>query len=186
MTADAWNEDARGIWQRQESVVTRMSADEMRARAARWNTAFDRTNWIAFACAGVLGLFFVPMLLIVPTTIQRIGAAIGIASVVYLVGVGVRIASGRWVDGGATCLRAYAAQLERRRDADMGAARTILLMMTGCALLNSPGHWVAWTLQAASQFGAGVFVFVYIRRQASRFQTRIDELSRLDDAAGQE
>ena len=33
MTADLWSEDARGIWQSQESVVTRMSADDMRARA---------------------------------------------------------------------------------------------------------------------------------------------------------
>lgn len=186
MTSDRWSEEARGIWQGQQSDVRRLSAEDMRASANRWNTAFDRTAWIAFACAAVLGLFFVPMLLIVHTAIQRIGAAIGIGSALYLVGVGVRIASRRWVEEGATCVRAYMAQLQRRRDADMGSARTIMLMMTGCALLNSPDHWLAWTLQAASQFGAGVFVFVYIRRQASRFQTRIDELSRLDDAAGQE
>ena len=180
MTADLWSDDARGIWQGQESVVTRMSVDEMRARAGRWNREFERTNWIAFACAGVLGLFFVPMLLITQTTLQRTGAAIGIASAIYLVGVGVRIASRRWVDESATCVRAYKAQLERRRQADMGSARTIVMMMTGCALLNTPGHLAPWILQAAGQLGAGIVVYVYISRQAARFQTRIDELTRLE------
>ena len=53
MTADLWSDDARGIWQGQESVVTRMSVDEMRARASRWNREFERTNWIAFACSSL-------------------------------------------------------------------------------------------------------------------------------------
>jgi hypothetical protein len=180
MTADSWSEDARGIWQSQESVVTRMSADEMRARASRWNREFGRTNWIAFACAGVLLLFFILMLMINQTALQRVGAAIGIASAAYLVGVGLRIASRRWVDESATCIRAYKAQLERRRQADMGSARTILLMMTGCALLSSPGDWIPWTLQVASQLGAGIVVYVYVSRQARRFQARIDELTRLE------
>ena len=155
--------------------------DEMRARASRWNREFEGTNWIAFACAGVLLLFFVPMLVISETTLQRAGAAIGIVSAAYLVSVGLRIASRRrWVDESATCVRAYKAQLERRRQADMGSARTILLMMPGCALLGSPGDWGSWALQAVGQLGAGIIVYVYISRQARRFQARIDELSRLE------
>ncbi len=51
MTADVWHDDARGIWQSQESVVTRMSGDDTRARAERWNREFGRTRWIAFVCA---------------------------------------------------------------------------------------------------------------------------------------
>ena len=92
MTADLWGEDARGIWQSQESVVTRMSAEDMRERADRWDRAFRGTNWIAFACAGVLLLFFTSMLAIHQTTLQRTGAAIGIAAGLYLVFVGVRVA----------------------------------------------------------------------------------------------
>ncbi|AMY07464.1 hypothetical protein LuPra_00637 [Luteitalea pratensis] len=181
MTGDAWGDDARGIWQSQESAVTRMSMEEMRARARRWNREFEGTNWIAFACAAVLLLFFVPMLLISETTLQRAGAAIGIVSAAYVVGVGLRIASRRrWVDDSATCVRAYKAQLERRRQADMGAARTILLMMTGCALLGSPGDVGSWALRAVGQLGAGIVVYVYISRQARRFQQRIAELDRLD------
>jgi hypothetical protein len=181
MTADLWNEDACGLWQSQQSVVTRMSADDMRERAKRWNREFEGTNWIAFACAGFLLLFFLSMLVINETAIQRVGAMIGIVSALYLVGLGLRIASRRrWVDETATCVRAYKAQLERRRQADMGSARTILLMMTGCALLNSPGDWLPWTLQAASQLGAGILVYVYLRRQARRFQTRINDLTRLE------
>ena len=180
MTADLWSEDARGLWQSQESVVTRMSADDMRARANRWNRAFESTNWIAFACAGFLLLFFVAMLAINQTAIQRVGAAIGIVSALYLVGLGLRIASRRWIDETATCVRAYKAQLERRRQADIGSARTILLMMTGCALLSSPGDWVPWTLTVASQLGGGIVVYVYLCRQARRFQTRINELTRLN------
>ena len=54
--------------------------------------------------------------------------------------------------------------------------------MTGCALLSSPGSWMAWTLQAATQAGTGVIAYMYITRQASRFQVRIGELTRLDGA----
>ena len=107
MTADLWSEDACGLWQSQKSVVTRMSADDMRERATRWNREFEGTNWIAFVCAGFLLLFFVSMLVINQTAIQRVGAAIGIVSALYLVGLGLRIASRRWVDETTTCVRAY-------------------------------------------------------------------------------
>lgn len=180
MTADRWSEDAQGIWQSQESVVTRMSADDMRARADRWNREFDATNWIAFACAGFLLVFFAWMLVINQAPLQRLGALVGIASAAYLTRVGTQIAGRSWVDNGATCVRAYKAQLERRRQADVGSAWTILLMMTGCALLSRPGDWGPWTLQAASQLGTGVLVYAYIRRQARRFQMRIDELTKLE------
>jgi hypothetical protein len=180
MTADPWIEDARGMWQSQESVVARMSADEMRARAERWDRAFSGTNWIAFACAGVLLACFVWMLVVHHTALQRVGALVGIGAAAYLTAVGMRVASRRWLDGGATCVRAYKAQLERRRQADLGAARTILLSMTGCALLSTPVAWGPWTLQAAGQLGAGIITYAYITRQARRFQVRIDELTRLE------
>jgi hypothetical protein len=157
-----------------------MSADDLRARAHRWNRELDGTNWIAFACAGFLLVFFVWMLVIHQRTLQRLGAIVGIVSAAHLAGVGMRIAGRRWVDAGATCVRAYKAQLERRRQADVGSARTILLMMTGCALLSSPEDWGPWTLQAASQLGTGILVYAYITRQARRFQMRIDELTRLE------
>jgi hypothetical protein len=180
MTADPWSEDARGIWQSQESVVTRMSAQDMRARADRWSQELDGTNWIAFACAGLFLVFFVWMLVIHQRALQRLGAIVGITSAAYLTGVGMRNAGRRWVDNGATCVRAYKAQLERRRQADVGSARTILIAMTGCALLSSPQDWGPWTLQAASQLGTGILVYAYITRQARRFQVRIDELTRLE------
>jgi hypothetical protein len=180
MTPDSWSEDARGIWQGQESAVTRLSAEDMRARADRWERAFDRTHWIAFACAGVLALFFGWMLVIEQAALQRLGATIGLASAVHLVAVGLRVAGRGWVEDGATCIRAYKAQLERRWYADRGAARTILLSMTGCALLTSPGDGASWALQAAGQMGAGVITYAYVSRQARRFRTRIDELTRLE------
>jgi len=180
MTADPWTEDARGLWQSQESVVTCMSADDMRARADRWDRAFAGTNWIAFACAGLFLAFFAYMLVINHTALQRLGAIVGIVAAAHLVAVGIRIADRRWGDAGATCVRAYKTQLERRRQADLGAARTILLSMTGCALLTSPENWAPWALQAASQLTAGLAVYAYLRRQAKRFQARIDELNELD------
>lgn len=180
MTADLWGEDARGIWQSQESVVTRMSAEDMRARADRWDRAFRGTNWIAFACAAALLLFFVAMLAVNETTVQHVGAAIGIAAALYLVVVGVRVARWPALDQGATCIRSYKLQLERRRLADLGSARTILLSLTGCALLTEQRDWFPWTLQAAAQLGAGVVAYVYFSRQARRFQARADELTRLE------
>ena len=51
------------------------------------------------------------------------------------------------------------------------------MAMTGCALLSSPGNWMAWTLQAVTQAGTGVIAYMYITRQARRFQVRIDEYS---------
>jgi hypothetical protein len=180
MSPDLWIEDARGIWQSQESVVTRMSADDMRARAERWNREFSGTNWIAFAGALVFLIFFGWMLAIHSTALQRVGAIVGLVSAVYLTAVGMRIASRRWVDDRATCVGAYKAQLERRRQADVGSARTILMAMTGCALLTTPADWVPWTLQAAGQLGTGILVYAYISRQARRFQARIDELTRLE------
>jgi hypothetical protein len=180
MTADLWSEDARGIWQRQESVVARMSAADMRARADRWDRAFRGTNWIAFACAGVLGLFFAAMLIVDRAPLQRAGAIVGLASAAYLVVIGVRVAR-RPADEGATCVRAYKLQLERRRLGEIGSARTILLSLTGCALLTDQQAWPAWTIAAAAQLSAGVIAYVYFSRQARRFQARIDDLTRLED-----
>ncbi len=180
MTADLWSEDAQGLWQSQESMVTRMSAEDMRIRAERWNREFRATNWIAFACAAVLGGFFAWMLVVDHTTLQRIGATIGLAAAAHLVFVGLRVAKGRWLEEGATCLRAYKLQLQRRYVADQGSARTILLSLTGCALLADPGNGVSWGLTAASQLAAGVIAYVYFSRQARRFQVRIEELTRLE------
>ena len=55
--------------------------------------------------------------------------------------------------------------------------------MTGCALLTEQGDWLPWTLQAAAQVIAGAIAYVYFSRQAGRFQSRIDELTRLEDDA---
>ena len=183
MTADPWDEDARGIWQSQESVVTRMSAADMRARAERWDRAFGQTSWIAFACAALFFAFFGAMLAVHHTALQRAGAVVGLAAAAYLVALGLRVSGPRWVEDGTSCVRAYKAQLERRRQADVGAARTILLAMTGCALLTEPAAWVLWTLVAASQLGAGLIAYAYIHRQARPFQVRIDELTRLENEA---
>jgi hypothetical protein len=181
MTADLWNEDARGLWQSQESVVTRMSADDLRARADRWNREFRRTTWIPFGCAAVLLSFFVLMLVINQTVLQRAGALVGVGAAIYVAIAGVRMASRRWVDAGATCVRAYKMQLQRRHDADVASARTILLTLTGCALLTEPREWLPWLLQAATQLSTGIIAYVYILRQARRFQSRIDELDRLEE-----
>ena len=181
MTADPWIEDARGIWQSPDADVTRMSAGDMRARADRWRTEFARTNWIAFACAGLLLAFFGLMLAIHQTALQRTGAVVGIAAAVYLAAAGLRISSRRLSDDSATCIRAYTSQLERRRRADMDSARTIVMVMTAAALLSEQAGWGAWVLQAGSQLAAGAIVYVYVARQARRFQQRIDELTGLEE-----
>jgi hypothetical protein len=49
---------------------------------------------------------------------------------------------------------------------------------------TSPEDWLPWTLQAASQLAAGLIAYAYLSRQARRFQTRIDELTRLEAANG--
>lgn len=180
MTADLWSEDARGIWQSQESVVTRMSGEDLRERAKRWNVAFARTKWIPFACAGVLLAFFILMLFVGHGRLQHAGALVGVTAGIYLSIVGVRLAGRRWVDDGATCVGAYKLQLERRRQAETASARAILLSMTGCALLSESADWMPWLVLAASQLAAGVIAYAYITRQARRFQQRIDELARLE------
>jgi hypothetical protein len=180
MTDDSWSDDARGLWQGQESEVTRLTAHDMRALAHRWDRAFAGTNWIAFACAALFLAFFGYMLAIHDAALPRAGALLGLVAAVYLLLVGLHVARDRWVEDGASCVRAYMAQLERRRQADMGSARTILLAMTGCALLTSPGDWGPWALQAATQLGAGILAYAYVSRGARRFQARIDELRRLE------
>jgi hypothetical protein len=180
MTTDLWSEDARGIWQSQESVVTRMSGEDMRERATRWNIAFARTKWIAFACAGVLLAFFILMLFVSHGRLQHVGALVGITAGIYLSIVGVRLAGRRWVDEGATCVGAYKMQLERRREAEMASARAILLSLTGCALLSESADWLPWSVLAVSQLTAGLIAYAYITRQARRFQRRIEELARLE------
>jgi len=181
MTADLWHEDAQGIWQSQESVVSRMSEEAMRSRADRWHHEFRGTAWIPFGCAAFLLGFFVLMLAVnADTWLQRLGAFVGIGVSVYVSAAGVRLAGRRWVSDGSTCVHAYKMQLERRRQADVASARTILLTMTAAALLTSPADWLPWSLTAAGQLGAGVIAYVYVMRQARRFETRIGELARLE------
>jgi hypothetical protein len=180
MTADRWHEDAQGIWQSQESVVTRMTGDDMRRRAARWHTAFGRTAWIPFACAAFFLGFFVLMLVVNgDTALKRVGAFVGIVAAGYLCAVGVEMRGRRWDIEGATCIQAYKMQLERRRRADVASARTILLTMSAAALLTDAAGWGPWSLQAAGQLGAGIVAYVYVMRQARRFRMRINELTRL-------
>ena len=86
MTADVWHDDARSVWQSQESVVTRMSGDDTRARAERWNREFGRTRWIAFVCAAFFLAFFLLMLALNHTPVQR-GARSGMELGIRLAGL---------------------------------------------------------------------------------------------------
>ena len=63
----------------------------------------------------------------------------------------------------------------------MDSARTIVMVMTAAARLSEQAGWGAWMLQAGSQLAAGAIVYVYVARQARRFQQRIDELTGLEE-----
>jgi hypothetical protein len=39
---------------------------------------------------------------------------------------------------------------------------------------------MSWTVQAVTQAGTGVIAYMYVTRQAGRFQVRVGELTRLD------
>ena len=152
MTGDSWSESCGDLAEPGIRGDTDVGGRDAR-RVNRWNREFEGTNWIAFACAGFLLLCFVPMLVINETTVQRAGATIGSSRRAYLVGSD-RESPADWVEPRRDMRPRVQGATGTEAAGRHGSARTILLMMLGCALLNSPGDWLSWTLQAVSQLGA--------------------------------
>ena len=176
-------EYARALWQSQESQVTALSTDDLRTRTAFLREQFRKSWLVPWVVAGFLGAFFGAMLVMVARTdVQRMGAAIGIASAVVMAGGAVwwqwRSAAGNTETG----LVAYRVQLETQRTALGVCIVAIALMMTASAVLGAPDPWnaVQGAWNASGPLLGGAVTLWYVWRQRRGYQQRIAEVAGLE------
>lgn len=181
MSNEILGDYACAVWKSQQAKVPGMSDEEMRTRSRMLQESFSRTTFVPFVVAAVIGLVFGVALLGSDGVSERAGASVGLLAAAYLVIKARRIFS-RNHEHEVTCLRSYVFQLGQQRDALKTCGATFLLIGIACILLNVQENASAWRglVSVVPAAGASVLSFIYVYRQAKRYQRRIDELLMLE------
>jgi len=186
------NDRLKSVWQNQPSERIRMSVDEIRRRAEKFQKKIYWRNareYVAALIAVVFGGFEVWLL---PDALMRVGIGLMIAGMLYLIWHLHRRGSARSLPadlGLASSLEFYKRELERQRD----LLRSVWLwylgpLIPGPVVLmvanarTNPDHLRRIGLSLASALFALLYVLVWMRNQrgARRLQSRINELNALE------
>jgi len=185
--------DIRKAWQSQRVEGTRMSIDEIRQKARKYQQKIGWRNLREYIAALVVVVFFSYNLWHNPDTVTGVGFAIIIAGMLYMIYQLHHRGSARSLPaemGSASWLEFHRRELERQRDLVGGVWSWYLgpiipgwvVLMVGFARTN-PGHLHHYGLFLAVFNLVTALVFVGIwklnQRAARRLQHRIDELDAL-------
>jgi len=188
----------RELWQGQQAEGVRMSIDQIRASATKFQRRIGSRNMREYVAAAAVAIFFGFELLRTGDPLTRIGFALIIAGVLYMVWQLHSKGSARPLpeDAGlASCTEFQRRELERQRELVSSVWRWYLgPMIPGLAVLiaafsrtNSgrlthPGLIIAlYSILVAAVF---VFVAKLNGRAARELQRRIDELDELSRENG--
>ena len=178
MDADRQLEYARAVWQQQPSELP---IEELAARAAFLRRSFGATAFVPWVIAGLLAVPFGLMLLNASVWTERASSALGLLATVYFLVSALKLirTSG---DCHAPCVRAYAGELRRQRDALRLCAITIALVMSSAALAGVPAETTSWKgyLGAASSLLTGLGVAAYVHGYARRYERRARAVALLE------
>lgn len=183
----------RSVWQNQKLEGIRMSADELRRRAGKFQRRIFWRNAREYVAALVVVVFFGFQFWRTPDAVTRAGFVLISAGALYLVWHLGRRGSSRSLPvemGLASGLEFHRRELERQRDLLQSVWRWYLgPLMPGWVVLaigmarTNPGHlrnfgliFTLYQIIAALFF---VFVWHINRRAARKLQQQIDELDAL-------
>ena len=172
------------LWQHQEPALKKMSVEEFRRKADQALADDRRYKLVAGVTAGLIIACFVVFLFGSPTTMGRIGAAVGIGAGLAMAYRAYRLLATHPLLPGAAGIEAYRRILEREQMALTICWQTMLLIQIGVALqfavgvqLLAPsdkGAKVALTVLAT--IGPVIVVALMTRAKAQAYGRRAREL----------
>jgi hypothetical protein len=112
-------DDPRDLWQSQEVEEMKLSIEELRAKASKFQRRIRRRNLREYGAALIGIALFGWNLWTDHNTIERIGFALVIAGAIYYMGHLSKWGAAKFLPadlGRADCLRFYRGELERQRD----------------------------------------------------------------------
>jgi len=187
------NNGLKNVWQNQRLEGTRMSADDIRWKAKKFQSKRLWRNAREYAAALVVVVFSGFQIVRNTDALTRVGFGLVIAGMLYLAWQLHRRGSSRSLPaemGLATGLDFFKRELERERDLLKNVAKWYLgPLIPGWVVLmvalgrTNPGHLrhFAVSFSAFNLLAAGFFVFVWRLNlwAAGKVQRRIDELDAL-------
>jgi hypothetical protein len=182
-------DDPRNLWQNQEVEEMKLSVEELRAKAAKFQRRILRRNIREHVAALVVILFLARFLWETPDTVERIEYALLIAGAIYYMWHLWKWGSAKLMPadmGRADCTRYYRGELERQRDLLRGVWKwAIGPLVPGLALgciygIATASHADLWRRILGFTVSAAIIVIVgWINlRAARRLDGRIAELNR--------
>jgi len=189
------NQDVRDVWQNQELEGIRMSIDEIRRKAGKFQKKILWRNGREYVAALVVVIFFGFQSWRTPDAMTRVGFGLAIAGLLYVVWQLHHKGSSRSLPsemGRASYLEFHRTELERQRDLLRSVWRWYLgPLVPGLAVLmvavarTNPGHLRHLGAFLAGYYSVVVLAFFFIWRlnesAARRLQRRIDELDAMKE-----
>jgi hypothetical protein len=180
-------DDLRDIWQSQEVEEMKMSFEELRAKASKFQKRIRWRNLREQVACGVVIISFAAMGLKVPATVPRVSFGLIIAGAIYVAwhiqvwGMALALPADL---GRASCLEFHRRELERQRDLLRNVWKWYLgPLVPGLALFVIWGIVVApperrWFPVAFAIFSAASFGLIgWLNRHAARrLDRQIEEL----------
>jgi len=185
--------DMRNVWQNQKTEGIRMSIEEIRGRAGKFEKKIYWRNAREYVVALVMVVFFGFEFWRMPDALTRVGVGLMIAGLLYLVWQLRQRGSSRTLPeelGLATGLEFFRRELEKQRRLVANVWSWYLgplipgwVVLTVAFARTNPGHvrHIGLTLAGLNLVAALAFVFVWkLNQSAARWlQRRIDELDAL-------
>ena len=186
MTDQSHDGDLQALWQSQSRAEATISLEEIRSRARRLERIVARRNLREYVAAAIVAPAFAWIMWIGPSATIRVGAALNIAAILFVV-------QQLYVRGSSTALPAdlafcssldfYRAQLERQRDLLRSVWSWALLPLMPGFLVLQIGLALALPARTARFIVIGVVFLVLLaglhalnRHVAARIQQRLDRL----------
>lgn len=193
MTNESSPNDMRNIWQNQKTEGPRMSIEEIRGRAGKFERKIYWRNAREYIVALGMVVFFGFEFWRIPYALTRVGYGLMIAGLLYVVWQLHRRGSSRTVPeelGLATSLEFFRRELEKQRALVANVWTWYLgplvpgwVVLTVAIARTNPGHLrhIGLTLAVLNLVAALGFIFVWRlnQRAARRLEHRIAELDAL-------
>lgn len=187
MPNDENQNDLRARWQNQPPEGGKISLEEIRAQAQRFQKRIRNRNVREYIASIIVILIFTSYIFLLKPVVLRVASGMIIVGTLWAMFQLHKRASTRTPPGGAAstaCLEFHRRKLERQRDALLGIwtwyllpfMPGIVLFIAGIAMAPGARGWVA-TLIVIAVFAATItFVLKLNYRAARRVQRMIDEL----------
>jgi Flp pilus assembly protein TadB len=189
MTSEFSPDDVKALWKAQKPQEVRTSVDEIRERTERDGQRVRRRTILGSAASCLAIAYFVLMFFFLPNVVARIGSCLCVLASLNLV-YQLHSRRGGALSGqptGITGIHAYRGELERQRDFHRGWWFWSRLIIIFVSLLLFIGGFARTYPELAKGLGAIAVVAVVLailavllnRKEAQRYQHRIDELDAL-------